>query len=344
MTEVAEAQDFISQCSEAALSRDPIFALFKKQDIEASLAASATGKYADFWTVDKLADFNNTVDACKDCPPEVKAIFSGSKNPRLRASKIGNLLLNHAKELKESGGLNAAVPQSPAANTQTFAAQEAATPRAATAPSPGRSVHASTSDGVQDGPALLTLPAMQRYEFDGNLPPDCQLRVRGGPTSDAETLGVVTRADEIYATAVYGDWIKVELPGSGFTGEAWMMRQMESTPLLVPASEPPLNSTGYQGTGHAVDFDPLQSSIRSQSSTRSPSRQVSRNELAASTGPRIASAGNTNALSQSVLASTQFNSSDMPQTVSYAAYQMLEIRVSRLEQELSNVLAKLRSV
>ena len=60
---------------------------------------------------------------------------------------------------------------------------------------------------------MLRLPAMQRYEFHANLPPDCQLRVRGGPTSEAETLGVVTRADEIYATAVYGDWIQVELPG-----------------------------------------------------------------------------------------------------------------------------------
>ena len=112
MGEVAEAQDFIAQCSEAALSSDPVFSMFKKyvvccvlscvvvcvvlscvlcrrvccvdvcvvlcvvfffslisrhalglffpsflvgrQDLEASLAASATGKYADFWTVDKV--------------------------------------------------------------------------------------------------------------------------------------------------------------------------------------------------------------------------------------------------------------------------------------------------
>ena len=35
------------------------------------------------------------------------------------------------------------------------------------------------------------------------------------------------------------------LSGSGFAGEAWMMRQMEDTPLLVPSTEPPLNSSGY---------------------------------------------------------------------------------------------------
>eukprot|EP01147_Barroeca_monosierra_P003799 gene3799-6315_t len=365
MADVSGAQDFLVSLSDRQIGADPILSLFKRQDLEGSLAATANGKFVDYWTVEKLADFNNVVDSAKDCPAEVKAIFTGSKNPRLRASKLGTLIINHALHLKSTGQLdNICEEPSEATSMGVNSVQTQPTTTSGT-----------TADGV-DTPALLRLSSMQRYEFHPSLPEDCQLRVRDAPVTTAETLGVVTRVDEIFATAIFGDWIQVELPG-----EAWMMRQMEDTILLVPASEPPLSAASAWGETCTVNgTDPLQGSIRSQTSARTfgalsdtaaPLPPLADPRSVRGTKALHGSFSNLVKVSDwsvciyvvyhvpvpgqflsrlgSINAAGQISSADQPQTTprdcgyqshiyhhSLMAYQMLEMRVSRLEQELSN--------
>eukprot|EP00730_Choanoeca_flexa_P002122 TRINITY_DN10922_c0_g1_i2.p2 TRINITY_DN10922_c0_g1~~TRINITY_DN10922_c0_g1_i2.p2 ORF type:complete len:121 (+),score=9.66 TRINITY_DN10922_c0_g1_i2:44-364(+) len=94
MAEVGDAQDFIAQLDETTLSMDAMFSILKKPDIVATLEAATTGKYSDYWSLDKLVDLNNAVDATPGVPESMKDIFKGSKNPRLRAP-LEHLLLHH---------------------------------------------------------------------------------------------------------------------------------------------------------------------------------------------------------------------------------------------------------
>ncbi|EDQ90482.1 uncharacterized protein MONBRDRAFT_7135 [Monosiga brevicollis MX1] len=70
---VPEAQDFVAQTDEYSLQQDDVFRAFKKQDIEATLAAASTGKFSDYWTVERLVDLNNIVDADSRASSDIKS-------------------------------------------------------------------------------------------------------------------------------------------------------------------------------------------------------------------------------------------------------------------------------
>lgn len=77
-----------------------------------------------------------------------------------------------------------------------------------------------------------------------------------GETRERESVGVerlpshASRALAPLCSSSLSILPAMQMPvGSGFTGEAWMMRQMDQTPLLVPSADPPLNASGYAGLG-----------------------------------------------------------------------------------------------
>eukprot|EP00045_Choanoeca_perplexa_P013738 m.156652 g.156652 ORF g.156652 m.156652 type:complete len:347 (-) comp16443_c0_seq6:3655-4695(-) len=345
MAEVGDAQDFVAQLDEMTMQQDALYSIIKKSDIVGSLAASTTGKYSDFWNLDKLVDLNNLVDAASNAPQALKDIFAGSKNPRLRANKVGSLILSHTLELKTSGfpGDSASRAVQPAVGSPA---------RPGTAPAQMTSPPRAASSGD-----------LRRFMFATDMPEDAVLNVRACPDMDSEVVGHVRAENDIFCQRQEGDWLCVDLPGSGINGETWLLQRANDRTLLMPVEESPLRPQRSASTRTAqgptvstsmpafassdrqamsmADLDPMSSSTgQANLYQQHHSREAS---LAASLNARKST------LASSLLGAPGFQpdsstSFAQPPTVSYAAYQALEMRVNRLEQDWATMMQKLAGV
>eukprot|EP00051_Salpingoeca_urceolata_P015361 m.198956 g.198956 ORF g.198956 m.198956 type:complete len:366 (-) comp18381_c0_seq12:106-1203(-) len=224
--EISELQTFFGTLSDGNLEADPVLRSFKKAELVSTMAAAATGKYHEYWNLDRISDLNNFVDSDPMCDESLKALFGpkASRNPRLRGNRIGQLVVARMKTLREQGGPTmAAAPMAPA-------------PLSPSAQPSAPAITASSGSTAALGPSSVGVAASTRYVFAHDMQPEAQLRIRAGPSVEAEVLGVITAGDEIFMTENFGDWLCVKLPGFPELPEAWVLCAQGDKQLLVPAS------------------------------------------------------------------------------------------------------------
>ena len=77
------------------MAEDGLMSYFKRQELVSTLGAAATGKYNEYWNVERISDLNNAVDAgvaAGTCPEKLASIFgaNATRNTRIRVSKQSN--------------------------------------------------------------------------------------------------------------------------------------------------------------------------------------------------------------------------------------------------------------
>eukprot|EP00053_Salpingoeca_punica_P007092 m.65581 g.65581 ORF g.65581 m.65581 type:complete len:206 (+) comp13995_c0_seq2:68-685(+) len=190
--DVAAAQAFYNTMDDYSIQRDPVLQLFKRNELDATVAAASTGKYYDFWTIEKVGDLNNLVDANPSCHPDMKALFgpNAAKNARLKAAKIGKLVLDRVLEMKKndpsggsSSGGGGGMGGGAAAPAPSFSSAPApASPR----PTTGKAAAAAVGGGA--GWSAQPAVRMQRYVFAPGLPADCRLSLFTGAVCATDRL------------------------------------------------------------------------------------------------------------------------------------------------------------
>eukprot|EP00912_Choanoflagellata_sp_UC4_P001906 UC4_evm6s1221 len=220
---IRELQEFFATLSEQVIGCDEILSFFSQEDLQGSMNLAITAKFSEYWSMDRLLEMHNKVD--QGLPPEsLKSVFKpgASKNYRVRANKIGNIILERVKELYNKPNMSNLPPVgSPQAAASMRAHREHEDPPRMTSPVE------ITSAGHW--------PEPREFVFSPEVPDGAELRVRELPSTNSQIVTQVSRATapKIVAVAQEGLWLKVQ----GYGTEAWMMWKSGDTQLLIHRAE-----------------------------------------------------------------------------------------------------------
>jgi len=214
----------------AAVSKSPILAA-----IDVGLLAeiiSAGGTYHQILTPDRLDGLHRRLGSGTEPALEpLRRALQTRGGSKTQARVVGMLFFREARNLFEQG------EGQTAADSASAVGQVAASPVKASSAG-GEGGHDAVK-GSQEPPLDEAWAPARLFVASAAYPEGAQMAVRAGPSQKSELLMKVPANTQYLATGRIGEFLQIRVKIEGKTINAYVLRSLENTVLLVPAQPAP---------------------------------------------------------------------------------------------------------